>query len=147
MLNGKALDATAEPGSYLTIRRQWKSGDRIEMTLPMRLSVEVTPDDPTMQAFLYGPLVLAGDLGGDGLNQENTHGMKVPAVRTRPNATPVVPPIEIPTFHTSSADPVSWIKPAGAPLTFHTTGQKKDVTLIPLNSLFGKRYSVYWKVV
>ena len=25
-------------------------------------------------------------------------------------------------------------------------GQSRDVTLVPLNSLFGKRYSVYWQV-
>ena len=33
-----------------------------------------------------------------------------------------------------------------APLTFRTTAQSRDVTLVPLNSLFGKRYSVYWQV-
>ena len=146
-LNGKALDATAEPGSYLTIRRQWKTGDRIEMTLPMRLSMEATPDDPSQQAFLYGPLVLAGDLGSEGLNDAVTYGMKGPAVgRGRGGAAPALPELEVPTFQAASPDPASWIKPGGAPLTFHTTGQKKDITFIPLNSLFNKRYSVYWKV-
>ena len=46
----------------------------------------------------------------------------------------------------AGADPASWIKPAGAPLTFRTTGQQKDVTLAPINSIFGKRYSLYWQV-
>jgi hypothetical protein len=55
-------------------------------------------------------------------------------------------PVEIPSFQAAGADPATWIKPAGAPLTFRTTGQKKDVTLVPLNSIFGKRYSVYWQV-
>jgi len=59
---------------------------------------------------------------------------------------PVVPPIEIPTFHASGADPASWIKPADRPLTFRTTGQKQDVTLVPINKLFDRRYSVYWEV-
>ena len=146
-LNGKALDASTEPGTYLTIRRQWKTGDRIEMSLPMRLSVEAMPDDPTMQAFLYGPLVLAGDLGSEGLTSALTYGTKGPALsRGRGGAEPPVPPLDIPVFQTASSDPASWIKPAGPPLTFRTTGQKKDVTLEPLNSLFGKRYSVYWKV-
>jgi len=145
-LNGKPLDAGAEPGSYLTIRRQWKTGDRIEMSLPMRLSVEATPDDPSMQAFLYGPLVLAGDLGSEGLTEAVTIGMKAPALRPRPGSQPVVPELQIPAFQATSADPATWIKPAGAPLTFHTTGQKTDVTLVPLNSLFDKRYAVYWKM-
>jgi hypothetical protein len=55
-------------------------------------------------------------------------------------------PLEIPSFQAAGADAASWIKPAGAPLTFRTTGQAKDVTLAPLNSIFGKRYSVYWQV-
>jgi hypothetical protein len=57
-----------------------------------------------------------------------------------------LPEIEIPTFRAAGADPSSWIKPTDKPLTFQTTGQKKDVTLIPLNSLFDRRYSVYWQV-
>ena len=44
------------------------------------------------------------------------------------------------------ADPASWIKPADKPLTFHTTGQQKDIALMPINSIFNKRYSVYWQV-
>ena len=62
------------------------------------------------------------------------------------NTTPPVPEIEIPTFRASGEDPSSWIKPAGGPLTFRTTGQKNNVTLVPLNSLFDRRYSVYWQV-
>jgi hypothetical protein len=54
-------------------------------------------------------------------------------------------PIEVPTFR-AAADPASWIKPGGQPLSFRTTGQPKDVTLVPLNSIFDKRYSVYWEV-
>jgi len=136
-LNGRTLDASAAPGSYLTLSRTWKAGDRIEMELPMRLTVESMPDDPGMQAFLYGPLVLAGDLGADGLEERRIIG---------PNAPRVTTPTEIPTFKAAGPDPSSWIKRGPTPLTFRTTAQKQDVTLVPLNSLFGKRYSVYWQV-
>jgi DUF1680 family protein len=111
------------------------------MELPMRLTVESTPDDPGMQAFLYGPLVLAGDLGADGLEERRIIGPNAPPMRAG-----AVAPIEVPTFKAAGPDPTSWIKPAGAPLTFRTMGQSKDVTLVPLNSLFNKRYSVYWQV-
>jgi hypothetical protein len=153
-INGKALDAGVEPGSYLTIHRTWKTGDRVEMSLPMRLSVEAMPDDAATQAFLYGPLVLAGDLGNEGLTDELTYGTNAPAMaRPRANAAaparaprPTAPAIEVPTFQAAGADPAAWIKPGDAPLTFHTVGQKKDVTLVAINSLFDKRYSVYWTV-
>ncbi|HZS56986.1 MAG TPA: glycoside hydrolase family 127 protein [Bryobacteraceae bacterium] len=137
-LNGKPLDASAEPGSYLTISRVWKSGDRIEMSLPMTLRVEKMPDDQHMQAFLYGPLVLAGDLGDNGLTPQLLEGPNAPPMRRLP--------IDVPTFSAKSAEPASWIKPADTALSFRTTGQATDVSLVPLNSLFGKRYSVYWQV-
>jgi len=155
-LNGKPLDASATPGSYLTVNRIWKTSDRIEMELPMHLHVEAMPDDPKTQAFLYGPLVLAGDLGNDGLTEAHITGpnLRVGAPNTEQygsplgpvNSTPPVPALEIPTFKAGSADPATWIKPVGRPLTFRTTGQQRDVTLVPLNSLFDKRYSVYWTV-
>jgi len=54
-VNGKALEATASPGSYLTLARTWKKGDRVEMELPMRLHIEVMPDDPKVQAISMVP--------------------------------------------------------------------------------------------
>jgi DUF1680 family protein len=151
-LNGRVLEASAAPGSYLTLQRSWKAGDRIELELPMQLRVEAMPDDPTMQAFLYGPQVLAGDLGNEGLTEAQIYGSNAPRLGAgnpnapaAPNAPPRVPQIEVPTFTASSPDPAAWIK-AEKPMTFRTTGQKRDVTLVPLNSLFDRRYSVYWKV-
>jgi len=136
-LNGKALEASAAPGSYLTITRSWKPGDRLELELPMHLQVAEMPDDHATQAFLYGPIVLAGDLGSEGLTERLIVGPNAPRI---PRSG-----IEIPSFH-AGGDPASWIKPADGPLSFRTTGQSKDVALAPLNTIFGKRYSVYWQV-
>lgn len=156
-LNGKILDASATPGSYLTLTRAWKAGDKLEMRLPMHLHVEAMPDDSHTQAFLYGPLVLAGDLGAEGLTEAHIIGPNlrvgapIPEQNGSPlgpvNRTPPVPDLEIPSFKASGSDLNSWIKPADKPLTFRTSGQRKDVTLVPLNSLYDKRYSVYWEVL
>jgi hypothetical protein len=137
-INGKPLEVSASPGSYLSISRTWKTGDRVEMEMPMGLTVEAMPDNPRLQAFLYGPVVLAGDLGAEGLTPKMLVGPNAP----RPQQLP----IDIPTFRSASGEPNSWIKPADAPLRFRTAGQAKDVTLQPLNSIFDKRYSVYWQV-
>ena len=137
-LNGKQLDATASPGSYLTLEREWSQGDRIEMELPMRLRFEAMPDEPETQAFLYGPLVLAGDLGGDNLTEDLLTGRNAPLQQAMN--------VEIPRFRAAKADPSSWIRPGDTVLSFRTTGQTKDVALEPLNRMFGKRYSVYWQV-
>jgi uncharacterized protein len=137
-INGRQLEASATPGSYLTITRTWKAGDSVELQLPMRLTVEAMPDDPKTQAFLYGPVVLAGDLGNEGLTAERIVGPNSPPLRA-------AGPIEVPSF-TAKGDPASWIKAADGPLRFRTTGQAKDVALMPINSIFDKRYSVYWQV-
>ena len=154
-LNGKALDASAAPGSYLTITRAWRPGDRIEMALPMDLSVEAMPDDPNLQAVLCGPLVLAGDLGADGLTEAHLSGPNLrvgsadieqhgsPLAPT--NRTPPIPPVEIPAFHDPRRPLESWMIPAETPHVFRTSGQKTDVTLVPLNRLFDRRYAVYWR--
>ena len=154
-VNGKVTDASAEPGSYLVLRREWKAGDKIEMQLPMNLRMEAMPDDPSIRAFLYGPLVLAGDLGGEGLTEAHITGPNLrvgfagieqagsPLAAT--NSIPPVLPLPIPAFQ-AAADLDSWIRPSGKPLVFRTSGQKQDVTLAPLNSLFDRRYSVYWQV-
>src|SRR5579862_9581330 len=61
-INGKPLETFAGPGSYLTIKRTWQTGDRVELAMPMRLHIEAAPDDSRIQAVMYGPLVLAADL-------------------------------------------------------------------------------------
>jgi uncharacterized protein len=58
-----------------------------------------------------------------------------------------VQPAEEPTFEAASSDTSSWIKPvAGQPLTFRTSGQAQDVTLVPLHRIFDEYYAIYFKV-
>jgi hypothetical protein len=61
-VNGHASMAHVNDG-YLRLRRAWKAGDVVRLTLPRELRIEPTPDDPNTVALLLGPLVLAGDLG------------------------------------------------------------------------------------
>jgi uncharacterized protein len=138
-VNGVALEGMPGPGSYLNISRVWKKGDRVEMELPMRLMAESLPDDPGQQAFLYGPLVLAGDLGSQGLTEQLIRDQQGPETSKAP--------IELASLRSSGKELTDWIKPSGAtPLTFRTEGQDKGVTLRPLNQMWGRRYAVYWKV-
>jgi DUF1680 family protein len=138
-VNGKALEATASPGSYLAIKRVWQNGDRVELALPMALRAEPLPDDRTLQAFCYGPLVLAGDLGNEGLTPAKIIGPEGPEMEKTPFA--------VPELKAAGAELASWIKPDGAtPLTFRITGQPSEFHLAPLHSIFDKRYSIYWRV-
>ena len=145
-LNGRRLDAFAAPSSYLVVDRTWRDGDRLEMALPMGLHADPTPDNPAVQALMYGPLVLAGRLGTAGLTPD--------VLRAEPTKPRTVPeykadPVPAPSFTASGADPSAWItkrSAAGAPLEFRTVGQTTDVTLVPLNTVIDERYAVYWNV-
>jgi uncharacterized protein len=138
-INGETMDVVSSPGSYLTIARTWKEGDRLELELPMYLRIEAMPDERTTQALLYGPLVLAGKLGADGLAPELMVGPEGPDVKHHP--------MTVPQFRAAGPNPDSWVKPTGDGLTFRTTGQEQDITLVPLNKVFKERYSIYWTVV
>lgn len=138
-LNGEALPAFSSPSSYLTLSRVWKRGDKVELSLPMSLHVSPMPDDRSLQAMMYGPLVLAGRLGTEGLTKDMFYGGYHPAPKGEPSGAPIMT--------ADSKDPLGWIEPVpGQALTFRTVGQFKNLTLIPLYKLFGERYAVYWKV-
>jgi len=155
-VNGKAVEASAQPGSYLALKRVWRVGDRIEMQLPMHLYAEAMPDDSSLQAFLFGPLVLAGDLGAEGLTEAHIVGpnLRVGAANVEQYGSPLGPPssagpvpeIEVPAFRATGSGLESWIQAGDGPMSFRTVGQRRDVSLVPLNGLFGRRYAVYWQV-
>jgi DUF1680 family protein len=167
-LNGEAQEAVARPASYFTIARTWKTGDRLEVSLPLGLHIHAMPDDPTVQAFMYGPLVLAGTLGNEGLTYDMMYADPVNARRGEPLRGQ---PIPAPELIAPSARPEDWIRRVGDPsaetrdvevvagspgdwtrvvaeggLAFRTTGQPRDLSLIPLNRVFGQRFAVYWRV-
>lgn len=56
-LNGKPLTISARPGTYVAIRRTWRPGDRIELTLPQSFRTEPIDDlHPETVALMRGPV-------------------------------------------------------------------------------------------
>ena len=145
-MNGRALDGFAAPGGYFVLDRTWKDGDRRDVALPMALHVRPMPDDPAVQALMYGPLVLVGKLGTDGITPEHLR-----AEPTRPRMVPEFKyqPPPAPALRARPDDPSTWIPRVSGddqPLEFRTSGQERDVTLVPFHTLFDERYAVYWRV-
>lgn len=144
-LDGRALDAFAGPGSYLVLDRTWRDGERVEVRLPMRLHAHAMPDDSSMQAVMYGPLVLVGRMGTDGIMPENRR-----AEPTKPRMVPEFRnpvPRPAPTIRAAPDDVASWVTPVpGRSLEFRTRGQAAEMTLVPLYRLFDERYVTYWNV-
>ena len=138
-LNGKALGVFAGPSSYLTISRVWKKGDRVEVQFPMSLHVEPMPDDASIAAVLYGPIVLAGEMGRTDPGKERMFGPMGPTIKTNE--------VPFPVLRADAAHHESWLQPTpGKPLTFRTVGQAADMTLSPLYKTLDQRYTVYFRV-
>jgi uncharacterized protein len=139
-VNGKKQKISGAPGSYVSLDREWQNGDRVEIQLPMKLHAEPLPGVTNIVAVLYGPIVLAGNLG--------TNGMPNPYARDQLDLAKIPDP-KVPVFVGNQKTFLKKIKATGAPLVFQTKnlGQPDDVTLIPFYQVNHERYSVYWNIV
>lgn len=127
-VNGKPVSAAAGPTSYATVRRTWREGDVVHVSTPMALHTQAMPDDPSLRAVMYGPLVLAGVMD---------------------KTTPIADDLNTGYLvQNANEDPARWLKPVpGKPLTFRTVGQKNDLTFVPLYDIIDQRFGVYWDLV
>jgi uncharacterized protein len=143
-LNGRVLTSGAIEGGYLRVTRRWSDGDLLSVRLPMRLHAAPMPDDASIQAVMYGPLVLAAKLGSAGLDARNLRAPPTPP-RTVPEYRAA--PVAVAALVVRSADPADWLTPVpGKPLEFTTTAAGEPLTLVPLNRIFDERYAVYFNV-
>lgn len=140
-LNGQALAVASQPGQFAEISRVWKKGDRLRVTIPMGVHTETLERDANKIAFLYGPVVLAGDLG------------PAPETKTFPYAKD-----QGDNFRAATANVPALVRPEtsdlaaslqrvpGEALAFRTA-RPSEVTLRPLTDIPYNRYNVYWDVV
>ena len=71
----EVMDYKILPGSFAEIRREWKTGDRIELDFPFTTRLEaVDAQHPDVVALATGPLVLMA-LRGDGANSGLSSGI------------------------------------------------------------------------
>jgi DUF1680 family protein len=143
LVNDRPFIPRDTSGAYATLQRKWKRGDVVTAVFPMRLHLEPTPDNPSIAAILYGPVVLAGELGKAGMEgvsqyQEdmwrNVHASPLP---------------DIPFFVGSREQPGEWIKPApegGLAFRAQPADGAGEVTLRPFYQVSDQRYSVYWDI-
>ncbi|MGB8356525.1 MAG: glycoside hydrolase family 127 protein [Chthoniobacteraceae bacterium] len=142
-LNDKPIPVEASPGQFAEIRRVWSAGDRLEVTIPMGLRTEMLHGAPDKVAFLYGPLVLAGDFG------------RAPESATFPNsavqtANDHARNVDVPVLVANDTQALvqHLSREPGDALEFHTRNlaQPKDVTLRPFKDIPYDYYNVYWTV-
>lgn len=140
-LNGKPLKVDSVPDGYSAVPRTWKTGDKLEITIPMSARSEAMPDNAGKVALLYGPLVLAGDLGP--VAPQTSFPYAVEQWDNFNKATADVPPLI-----TNAKTPAEEIKrTSNNELLFHVKAANKDITLRPYNEIFYNHFNVYWDVL
>lgn len=142
-VNGKKIAVGQKPGSYIALTRHWQEGDCIEAVYPMQMRLETTPDNPKKGALLYGPIVLAGERG--------TEGMQEPAPFSNPKlyndyyTYDYHVPAQLPTtLQVNRKQLGEVLKRVGDGLNFTTS--QGDV-IRPLYDIHRQRYVVYWNLV
>ncbi len=128
-VNGKPVSGATTPEGYAVVSRKWKTGDTVEVSLPMALRTEAFRDNPRRLAFLCGPIVLCGE----------------------------APRGVAPAIVTDDSSPLAGVKPeagkplcfAGAPGLFHLPGQSEgtEIELTPFYEMESHDYAVYWDVL
>ena len=113
-VNSKPLPGPFTAGTWLTAEREWCPGDRLDVSLPMTLALEPTPDQPAVQALTYGPVVLSGAYGG-------VESMPMPRL-----------------------SPGSVTRISGPRLRFQATASGHPVPLLPIARMQHQHYNVYW---
>lgn len=129
-INGKRWIVYNEPSSFIKIKRRWKDGDKVKINFPFSLRLEPMPDNENRVAILYGPLVLAGQLGPEN-DPDASSAMYVPVIMT------------------NSRNPSEWLKEIYGrenEFVMSGVGRPRDVELKPFYTTHEYRYSVYWDV-
>ena len=52
------------PGAYLTLSRNWRDKDAIEIRMPLGFSLDPVVDRPNLAGLFYGPVLLAAEESG-----------------------------------------------------------------------------------
>lgn len=149
-VNGEAVH-TASSHNYLSLDREWKDGDQVEVTLPMNFHLEQLGDNPNVAAIKYGPILLAGKLGTERMDQEPIPyaGFDGFDGRWDHRRYENMPTVKAPVLNIDDQEPESWLIPVeNTPLNFKTAGvgDPFDVELAPFYNVNHERYAIYWNL-
>jgi len=143
-INGSNQIVKNIPGSYIQLGRKWKKGDVVEITIPMSLRLVPVNDNPTIAAVAYGPVILAGAMGKEGM------GEQAPFAEDQDDLAKNPIPENLKTILNMGGKRISDLVkqvPGKSPLTFEVKDALQEkATLLPYYMIHRERYVVYWKI-
>jgi DUF1680 family protein len=150
-INGERWRDDSTPASYAAITREWSDGDRVEIDLPMRTTLERLPDQSDYVAILRGPIVLAARTETDQRDRDSLIAGDGRMAHVSPG--PYLPLDTAPMLVGDVAKLTDHIRPVeGRPMTFTASdiirpAQKPDLELVPFFRVHDSRYMIYWRAV
>jgi hypothetical protein len=155
-VNGQTVDIITGPSSYVTISRQWKKGDVVDITFPMHNCIKYLPNNPQYLALMHGPVMLAAKTGTEDLAHliadDSRFGQYASGKKLPINEAPIL-------VNDNLDDIANQLHPiAGKPLHFNfiiENGKLKienyplsivnsQLELQPFFELHDARYMMYW---
>ncbi|WP_315760329.1 glycoside hydrolase family 127 protein [Sphingomonas sp. Y38-1Y] len=142
LVNGQEVARSAAPGSYVAVERRWRDGDEVTLQLDMTPRAEPVPAAPDIVAFTYGPLMLAGTLGREGL----APGADI-VVNERLFGKYNDRPVAVPQLAGDPQELAARIERRGAGLDFTVpAADGTPVRMVPYHRIAHERYATYWKL-
>jgi len=146
-VNGQPVSIITGPSSYVTIDRQWKKGDVVEVSFPMHNSVKYLPNLTQYVALMHGPIMLAMKTGTEDLAMliadDSRFGQLAVGKKLPIDQAPILINNDIESI-ANQLQPV-----AGKPLHFTLTTKMVNKPnganeLMPFFELHDSRYMMYW---
>jgi DUF1680 family protein len=147
-VNGKQVAAAVGADRYVSVRRQWRDGDKVDIHLPMKTRLEQMPDKSSYYAVLHGPVVLAAKT--DPFPNEKLNFLADDTRMGHIASGPVSPLATAPVLVDDTTGFAGRFRAVpGRPLTFTAPGLVQGgpagaTTFVPFFRVHEARYVVYW---
>ena len=144
-VNGQTVKIISGPSSYVTIDRQWKKGDVVDITFPMHNSIKYLPNVPQYIALMHGPILLGMKTGTEDLAHliadDSRFGQYASGKKLPINKAPILINDNI----NDIANQLTAV--AGKPLHFTLSTKMENgirSELQPFFEIHDSRYMMYW---
>jgi DUF1680 family protein len=145
LINDKSFAFNNKPSSYISVNREWKKGDIVEVVFPMHNTVEKLPYLDKYVAFLHGPIVLGAKTGTEDLKgiiaDDSRFGQYAGGKKLPVNEAPILIEDDMQNI-ANKLQPI-----AGKPLNFKLNVTEENgiqTNLEPFYKIHDSRYMMYW---
>lgn len=131
-----------ESEGFFIIKRNWKDGDKVELSFKMKVVAKGLPDCESVFAFKYGPVLLSAELGSENMIDGITGvDVTIPTNKIAGNEFLTVTNGSVKDY-ISNID--KYLIREKNSLSFILTGTDRELTFSPHYLKTRERYGIYW---